>query len=293
MKLKHPFFYALTALVLLSATACAEMFKVASKPAQPWKIIPTEVQVSPWSEGWQWVSIEIALENTSGQFATPNIPTSNTILVTREGYTYPVTTVAHAVINKNATTLGPGANSISFVTPLPPGFRAVGYYVKGWSDTAYRFQAQIAQNTHVSKLSVPGYGDIDLQNLTRVTFPGGESYRNTRKLNEVLEIPGKARFAVVSFSKEGNRVYAGLWFENLNKGYNTTLDISFTLLSDDGVIIFPGEYVLGGRHECYPQLTANPAQTIVRKVCFLPYQGAKNMKLILTGDFNEVYDLGF
>lgn len=302
MKLEKAFSFIFAVFILLTVSGCTgtpilPISGETPKPTRQWKIIPTQISVSALKDGWQGVLVDIALENLSGQFASPAITTTNTVISTQEGYTYPAT--AWSITWSAAQT-----QQIEFGDLLPPGFRIRGEYHNDVINhqTFYQFTAKIAQNTHATKLTLPGYGDIDLNNVSSVTFPGGDSYAKIRKPGDMLEIPGKARLTVLSFTKETlpmesdrperDRITAPLRFENLNKGYDTTLNITFTILGDDGFIGFARYYPMGSM-ECSPELKAGPAQTIETKVCLFVQSGTKNLRLILTGDLNEVYDTGF
>jgi len=277
MKVRKVFPFALVGLALVIINACVEAPRIglpvsSPKPAEQIRIIPIKLDISPPQNGWQSVNVEAAFENISGQWSSGTIETDSSVLVTKEGYSYPVSTSDWAWM-------------------LPPGFRFHGYVGSWVGPYTIAFKAQIAQNTHVQKLVVPMYGDIDLENISPVTFPGGDSYR-LKKIGDVLEIPGKGRISVLSFSREADRITAVLRFENLDKGYETSLQIGFIILGDDGFLrpaTLSSDYGYGS-----PKITAGPAQTIETNVGCSVEPSVKNLRLILTtGDVNEVYDTGY
>ena len=246
-----------------------------------WEIIPTLVEVSPAQGGWQRVRIEIALENRTHQFSAPQISTEGTTLITEEGYSYAVNTMVDMSYRLYPVT------EIAFREPLPPGFRQRGMYDDDHMGS-YEFKSSIAEDTHPKALHIPAYGDIDLTDLSPVSFPGGDTYSPVRNAGETVQIPNKARLTVVDFGKEtGDRVTATLKLENLSEGYGTTLHISFRVIGDDGLVSR-----LHGR-QCWPTLTIGPAQTIDTTACFIMPRGSTDVFMILSGDIDEVYDTGY
>jgi len=288
----------------------------ATQPAGRWEIIPTVVIGSPGEGGWQYVMIVFALENRTGQFSTPYIVTANSSLTTEEGYSYPAE--AQESISDETEGHSQPTNVITFHGVLPPGIRPWEEIYDGKYHGFYTFHSRIAQNTHPQKLTIPGYGDINLKGVPFRTSMdgsyywgtlGGLTYSPIRKAGETVEIPGKARLTVLGFTRETwpegyyypidvEVLRVLLRLENLSAGYETSLNISFTAfglesseIGDFGILGSPLEGALGSL-ECQPVLTMGPAQTIETNLCVIIPKGLENVRLILAGDVNEVYDTG-
>jgi len=166
----------------LAASACNVLPSVVPVTATPepgrWRIIPTKVEVEPAGDGWQNVRIEIAFDNGTQEFSTKRFAMDGSYIVVKEGFTYPVWA--------RDAGLGPGWGNSPFIGvedygALPPGFRGRGIrkVIGGWGvgrgvNEHYEcLHAKIAQNTHPSKIVIPAYGEIDLeQDIRDVVFPG-------------------------------------------------------------------------------------------------------------------------
>lgn len=278
-------------------------------PTAQWEIIPTLVEISPAEGGWQDVRIKIAFENKTGRFSTPDILVStNSIITVEEGFSYPVTARRFFRVGLSGsryTELGRvGFVGDVFTTEaFPPGFRIKGYYQDSYAGIQMdEFYARIAQNTHPEKITIPNYGDVDLKNVVSVDFPGGGNYSPLRKVGDTIEITGKARLTILSFTKETfatvnddvpavDIITAWIKLENLSAGYQTSLQLAFFALNDDG--IFGRTYSFTHNSDCQPALTVGPAQTIETKVCLYMPSNSKNIRVILTGEANEVYETGY
>ncbi|MBC8492349.1 MAG: hypothetical protein H8D43_01085 [Chloroflexi bacterium] len=294
----------------LTASACNVLPDVVPGTATPepgrWRIIPTEMEVKPTGGGWHSVRIEVAYENGTQEFSTKQFAMDGSYIVVEEGFTYPVWA--------RDAGLGPGWGNSPFIGVedygvLPPGFRARGIreVIGGWGvgqgvNEHYRcLHAQIAQDTHPSRIVIPAYGEIDLeQDIRNVVFPREALSMPEREAGDAVEVPGRAMLTVERFTREKldvsesfgelDWVTAYLRFENLNAGYAEGLTVHFGLIGADG--FFHTAYQL---QDCdsWPTLSAGPAQTTETKVCYAVRPTTKNLKLILTGDVNAVYDTGF
>jgi len=298
----------------LAASACNVLPGVVPGTATPepgrWRIIPTKVEIEPIGGGWQCVRIEVAYENGTQEFSTKRFAMDGSYIVVKEGFTYPV----WARYNDAGCGAGPAGGHEGHAIGLfgdcvlPPRFRARGLFSAiGWglgsgaNEYYWCLHARIAQSTHPSKVIIPAYGEIDLEKDRRdVVFPAEAPSMPEKKAGDAIEVPGRAILTVERFTREKpdaseylaelDRVTAYLRFENLNPGYEESLTVRFELIGDDG---FFHKTANLGDCRCWATLSAGPAQTTETKVCFAVRPTTKNLKLILTGDVNAVYDTGF
>lgn len=203
-----------------------------------WTILPLEIRVTPADNGWQYVYMEFALENTTGEHGTPvnlfatsgaaELGLSRAEIVTVEGYRY-------AAELSNEEEVFADYYDIN----VPSGVRIRGVF----KAPTLRLTAKIAQETHLQSLYIAECGSVSLQNPPDVTFPFGTSPPPLRSVGNTFEV-GDLRITITGFGKTRAETSDGrnlalltitLDAENLDRGYQSEMiSVGATIFRGDG-----------------------------------------------------------
>lgn len=284
-------------LVLLLTMGCLSS-SIATPVSKQIQIVPISLTKAPSAEaGWQDIIIGIVFVNSSGNFLSGEIwnllsPGSDSVtLTTAEGYSYNLSPQGYVVEDEFPI----GLKNAIFT--LPPGFIFRGFADIDMSkhslfSVIYELRGRIAQNATPQALNIAGFSTIPLENISSPVFPGGENYP-LKHVGDSIEIADRFALTIISFTKNTYQEYdnasivtATLRFENLNKGYQEELNIESYLIGDDGITSL--------RLGCpEPKLSAGPLQTIQTQVCFLVDENTQNLRMVIFGDVNDVFDTGY
>ena len=282
-------------------------------PAHPpgrWEILPISVSEFPAENGWKYVRVQIAFENKTPIFSRPAIPVNGSLLFSNH-YTvplaYPLEAFETTGYNTRTVTILDFANAITvngYSTSLPPGFRFGGAY-RNDAVVFYYFQAKTAIGATPVKLHIPPYGgdvadeDILLTPTLSIANPMVKYDRPVQTTNTApLEIAGKASLVVtdITLKKKESSAYGTLMHDrvevkiklcNTIPGKDTTVTLYATAIGSKGVLGTPFyDEVLGCKK---PPFVLGPRQEITTTICSILPPDSSGIKVIMTGDVNEVY----
>ncbi len=261
----------------------------ADPPADRWAILPITTTEYPADKpGWQVVRTDLAIENQSQHFAAPTITTLNTALITNK----------QAYLTKTYRTTGSitnTVNQITFQSELPPGFRLQGEYQSD-AVVSYCFVAEIPTSAIPLALSVPGFKSfVSLTTTQTITFPFAIKHQTLLDPNNGFEIPQSVQVTFRTFKPKQwwpsnhDLITTTVAITNTNDTDNETIHLQYAMIGDNGIVGTP--YV--GLPECKPNLMVGPEQHITTEFCVLLPHGVNNIKLIIYGDYEGVFDTNF
>jgi len=269
--------------------------------SQPLRLIPYEIDTPPEidgqkaGEGWQFVVVKFAVENLSDhpmRFELNQANITSAQLTTVEGYTYPVF-----------------RNWYNRLLPayliLPAHFRTKEmnrlYRTGNTLDEAeFRLIFKTAQGTHLDKLHIPDWEDVDLSGpLENPRYPTDRSAAEFLSMNAPLDIPGKGEIVVLSaqtvidLSRQLSLLSVALNYRNSSGGYEQTFDIGLSYIGDDGVLTAESwrQPMLPGAVKRDGTILVGPSQEVVVVHTFAYRNSLRDVKLVVAGDTAEVVNL--
>lgn len=275
------------------------------RPTDPvlgrWDIIPIAVApFSPNENGWKTVRIPIAIENHTNRFAHAQIPVPSSLVYTNQlsiTNTMPVGYPAELWETRGFNTTRVYEINYLSAGPIPSGLRIIGVYAND-AISSYFFQARIPTATAPASLVVPGYPDpISLGQKTATSIPVASE--PPKPQNRQVSIPGKAILSVKTLTSvpqnetsynhvAHDRIAVTVMLTSTNPAYDSNVDLRATAIGERGILGSPlYDDVIGCAK---PPFTVGPIMTITRTLCtIIPYDSHK-VRVILTGDVNEIYD---
>jgi len=304
----------ITCILLASALllpACAPSAGPESADAVPepgtWRIIPTSLEVETTNEGGRSVTIDVAFENGTEEFSMKEFETDGSYLTAQGGATFPVTGFSRS----GSIVEGGGATertAIGVASVLPPGFRARGVrtvwvsygFVTEVADNYSQLLAEVADDAHLAKLTIPDYGELDLEGeVGNPAFPGEARGISVFEVGNGVEVPARAILTVTRATREAiehsgdfgefDRVTVYISYKNLTNSYDDTFAVHLSLIGDDG---FFYELVTGDGAGGIQRLRADAGETITFDKGYAVPPTTKGLKLIATGGVNAVFDTG-
>lgn len=218
-----------------------------------WKIIPISVQMSEPSNGWVYYSFQYVLENQGDQTSQPYPSTGNGTVETEEGFTYSSEHV------RTKASFPSGA-------VVPPKFRIVGSSdpIQG-NDNTFSTFFSVAENSHPTRIVFSDYGVLELNvvDSSSLSFPTDEPRSSFLDLEQTLEVSDSIKLTFKKPHISGYGIYTGLTidveFENLNQGYDSSLDIHCIMIDGKG-------YIRGDQGT--KRFVAGPGQTVTNSLVF-------------------------
>ncbi len=263
-------------------------------------LVPMRIALSPANLGWQTVTITLAYENRSNSFEKLSYSTKNATLFTKEGYTYPAQ--LSYVNEASASTVSLSQEPLW----LPPGFRFWSTYTHNeLTDVRsfYKIQARIAQNTTPSLVSIAGYGDLDLQNISHAAleFPIAKEIAQIETIGHSMTLPRKqAKLTVTGikkkpfyFDRTGPRsdlFIVTVLQENLDAGYDTKVPFFTIGINGEGIV---GSLPLTTQNtlkECSLFPTLGPSQSATVTGCTVLPEDSKDVRIVLAIKTNIAYE---
>ncbi len=254
-----------------------------------WKIIPARIAYLPATEeGWRNVRIDVAFENESSSYSSPLIPTKDAVLFTDPIHFYPVQTL------RTTGSIVITTDVIAFSAKVPKGFRVHGEYQND-AIMAFCFSAKIPQNTQPIFLRIPGYaGDISTLDPKLPDFPGGDSTVPVHPPDTQIYIPGKAHVTIGKFTRSDawplahDLITATITIANESQLGDTIVNLQYFPIGEDGIIGAP----FTSDQNCKLDFTRGPKIVRPSAICMIIPNNTKGVKIIFTGDMNEVFDSG-
>lgn len=286
-----------------------------ARPTDPtlgrWEIIPSQPSEFPENgTGWKNVRIPVSIENRTNRFAHALIPVGGSQL-------YIIQTPANGTLAVNYSaelweTKGSGpvlVKEINYLSagPMPPRLRIAGVYINN-AVSLYFFQSRIPTAATSVSLGIPGYPDhIPLPQPSTTPIPISNQPPNygaqaTKTLGQTFDIPGKATLVVTtitttrqmenSFNRIAHdRITVTLTVKSTNSLSDSEVNIEATAIGNKDIM---GSALYDEVIGCAkPPFRVGPTMPTTRMLCaILPYNST-GVRVILTGDVNEVYVPGF
>lgn len=229
--------------------------------AESWYIFPIDIQISPIGDGWQTVTIELAIENNSdtwGRLYIIRDSLSRIKIRTAEGYTY----------NSNGSYVG-------FNNYLAPGFKTrdsflfftVAENTSGYVVTIPQFTVDFysPQYGEIRTLTIkqPIRLNIDTD-IKKVDFPTDLPINEFNDFSSPIEVRNKGTVTLdgiyVEKGGERNRIDLKMTYQNADDGYTQEIKPMITLIGREGILYSPvGSEVV---------LKAGPGQSVNDRAVF-------------------------
>ena len=261
----------------------------ADPPADRWAILPITTTEYPADKpGWQIVRVDLAVENQSQHFAAPTIPTEHAAMITNK-QAYPADTY------RTTGSISNTVNQIAFQSELPPGFRLQGEYQSD-AVVSYCFVAKIPTSTVPMALSIPGFKSyVSLTATQNITFPFTANRQTFLDPDKGFEIPQSIQVTFGKFHlkqwwpSNHDLITTTVSITNTSDASDEKIQLDYRLIGDDGIVGAP----YSGLPECQTNIMAGPRQHITTELCVLLPHGVNNIKLIIYGDYEGVFNVNF
>jgi hypothetical protein len=297
--------------------------------ADMWRVIPTDVIQYPIGNGWKFVIIEMAIENSSPLWGKLNI--SDMTLTTEDQFVYKPFSSGYLQLPDTPQTRysgshflsNLGSNNLFIYSLIPPGFVARGDnrgYSMGTRILNYVFEVAESQqnftlhskNTSISCILNNGEkifqstNEFNLnvtQNITSVSYPLNRKDLTLKEIDDgTIELPGLGTLQFVKIERAQDYwnheevVFLHYIFTNGSQGYNTNGEVSGHIIGDDGIVRYPGCpsgtcYVTEGV-SAGGYFSAGPGQSTEGVLGILVPSEVKNLKFVLeSGNALTVFNL--
>ena len=256
-------------------------------------------------QGWKYVNIRLALENSSNSFVTinywDNLPDIK--LKTEQGWVYELEDTSASTVEAFLPWWRFRYTPTTERFKIPSGFRIAGdnlftnYARDTWCEPYY-LRFKVAEKSSGYTLSIQGYPDIVLKSdLNNLVFPTTLPNSSFTSVGDVINIPDKGSIKILDFSRDPNSDRATLRVElsNASGGYDQKFNLGFIFVGDDGIFTCQGteaEEDLTTVLNFPESITVGPG--ITNFLYFIQSNipiDVKNIKLILTGDIDAVMNL--
>ena len=263
--------------ISISAPAQASRATVTPIPPPTWRLYASAIKSLGTSEGYTQYQVNLVAENQSNTWATLSFRGATANVETQEGYIYPVTDIQNVAVDLQ----------------IPPKFRIAGYY-PSYSARLLTVSFRAAQTSRPVRIKIPGFDNVDLTALRVFSFPTEEPRTAFKNIGDSIDIPQKAKItlqrAPIAKSSSYSNQFAQtteIVFQNLNQGYETTLDARCYLI--DGIGVIRTSDLTNSRI-----FSAGPGLTVQKQSTWAldPDPKARtNIKLVCFGEFKAIFNL--
>lgn len=278
------------------------------------QLVPIFIHSSE-SGGWKFYVVNFALENQSDQWLPVAVDTGKGIVETQEGFNYDAEPIRYS----DMTPLLHGEP-----IAIPPDFRIAGstddyngfenalQLVFNAAETAYPLQVNFGNYGMINLTNIPTSGASLSESISLLvqngsyTFPTNKPRTSYKNMGDTVEIPNQARITFLQAYRSQYGIFDGVTidvqFQNLNAGYDTTINAGCYMIDGMGFIRWNKEDT---------RFYAGPGQTNTTKIGFYLWNPSKafygdnsldsatldllrhNSKLICRGDFEAIFNLDF
>jgi len=297
----------LLALILPSAAcapAPATIPPIAAPEPGTWRIIPIGLEVEAASDGKQTVTVDVAFENGTDEHTVKEFKTDGSYITVEGGDTFPVTVFSTS--EDWGWTAQRTAIGVDFALPPTFGARGIRVVTIGYDgiaelgDIYWQLLADVPDNAHPTKLTIPDYGELNLDvQLRSPTFPGEARGVPVYEVGEGAEVPDKAVLTITRVTREAmelpgeaghfDRVTVYISYKNLMDSYDDTFSVHLSLIGDDGFfhqVVFHEEEQLP-----YRRLRADAGETMTFEKWYVVAPETKGLMMIATGGVNALFDI--
>lgn len=260
----------------------------AAPTANRWEVVAFGgAEFPPTDDGWKTIRLNVALENRTYAYSIPSAKLVDAKLYTDNSHFYPMD------IFKTSGSKVDKVTDLIFQKALPRGFRVFAEFQNDAIFTFY-FQAQIPQAAKPQFIRASSYtGDIKVITGT-IPFPIFDPAAEVvhGQDNQVM-LGSKTRLSVGKFTRISpylpglDRISGSVSIVSENEAEDTTINMSYYPIGDDGIVGIP----YTDSPDCKPKLKIGPTRAVTTTICALVQHGAKNQRMIFTGDANEVFEV--
>lgn len=242
-------------------------------------------------ENWITFRVEFGLVNNDKNYVAPRFPAENVQLYARFAETKsPETPYLVTPITVTGAS-NARVREIVFQARLPIHFQIRGEYQNDRLLT-YCFESKIPRFATPTYYSIPRYGKIDYALFNWTSAFNG--YTKFRQPCEQISIGDPFYFSACNFKRDDNfhpahdLITADLFIVSADPTRDTAVKLKYYPLTESGIVGAAYTDTLN----CKPLLTVGPYVGKPSRICAIVPKGATNIKMIFTGDVNDIYDTG-